>query len=222
MLQLTKKPSRCQGIWGQTVSLGLCERTHMRDPIWHLSLLSHQRHNRMLRNRNFHARTLTRTWIRRQLRKWLQAALPKSYKPADKTEQQEAITDFTQERCRCCLGGTERNVFWGGWRILQQDRKHNWARAWKADGGKSLPFGWRRGEQRCSPTGCAERPPCLLQSWEIPTSSNMGLNCAEIESWRFSSQPVLAAGTPADRVGTVAGTPEGEKAGPAHVPSWPQ
>lgn len=113
MLQLTKKPSRCQGIWGQTVSLGLCERTHMRDPIWHLSLLSHQRHNRMLRNRNFHARTLTRTWIRRQLRKWLQAAQPKSYKPADKTEQQEAITDFTQERCRCCLGGTERNVFWG-------------------------------------------------------------------------------------------------------------
>lgn len=138
MLQLTKKPSRCQGIWGQTVSLGLCERTHMRDPIWHLSLLSHQRHNSMLRNRNFHARTLTRTWIRRQLRKWLQAAQPKSYKPADKTEQQEAITDFTQERCRCCLGGTERNVFLGGWRILQQDRKHNRARAWKADGGKSL------------------------------------------------------------------------------------
>lgn len=59
-------------------------------------------------------------------------------------------------------------------------------------------------------------------SWETHQAQTWDFMVHGSSLGALSSQPVLAAGTPADRVGTVAGPAAGEKAGPVHGPAWPQ
>lgn len=57
---------------------------------------------------------------------------------------------------------------------------------------------------------------------------NLNIGSDYLKRSIMSSEPVLDAGTPADSVGTVVGTPDGDRTGASHIPacrqtpSWPQ